>query len=415
MIKTKYFTLILTILLLSGCVKRQPKKTIITTSNPSTVPHNPTTIPMATTYPIATTYPMPTPMPTPTPTYVITTPTYHPPAPVIVTTQPQYVPQRTPYLRGAYASNYKLKQLINKMASKYHFDRYELNAIFSSVNRDTIALDKYNVYKKRKPGKAKVSQPGAWSKYRTNFVNPTHIRKGVAFWRENAHWLNMAANRYGVDPAYIVGILGVETNFGGFTGKHSVLDALTTLALEYKKRSKFFTSELENYILLIKEQKISPQAIKGSYAGAFGLAQFMPSSFREYAVDLNGDGHINLFNPADAIGSIANYFKNKGKWNPRIPVAMKTYYNKKRFYGIPSGHKTSYSQRYLYKLGMRPSSNFYGYKGSVSLIKLSKYDRDELWWGTPNFRAITRYNPRDHYAMAVHQLGQAIKKAYYGR
>jgi len=400
MIKIKHFTLIPVILLLSnGCVQRPPA-TVITNSNP----HN--------TIPIATTYPMPT-QPS-RPSYPITTPPYQTP-PIIIDTQPQYIPQRTPYLRGAYASNYKLKQLINRMSSKYNIDRYELNAIFSTVNRDTIALDKYGVYKTRKPSKQKASQIGAWSKYRAQFVNPLHIKKGIQFWRENAKWLNMAAYKYGVDPAYIVGILGVETNFGGFTGKHSVLDALTTLALEYKKRSKFFTSELENYILLIKDQKVPPQSIKGSYAGAFGLAQFMPSSFREYAVDLNGDGKTNLFDPADAIGSIANYFKNKGKWNSRIPVAMMTYYNKKRFYGIPTGFKTSYSQRYLYNLGMRPSSNFYGYKGPVSLIKLSKYNRDELWWGTSNFRAITRYNPKDHYAMAVHQLGQAIKKAVYGQ
>ena len=398
MINIKHFALIPTILLLSsGCVKRQ-STTVTTNSNPNN------------NIPIAQTYPMPT-QPTP---YPVVTPTY-PSNPIVINTQPQYIPQRTPYLRGAYASNYKLKQLINNMATKYNLDRYELNAIFSTVNRDTVALDKYEVFKTRKPTVAKTSQPGSWNKYRAQFVNPSHIRKGVQFWRENANWLNLAANRYGVDPAYIVGIIGVETNFGGFTGKHSVLDALTTLALEYKKRSKFFTSELENYILLIKEQKIPPQAIKGSYAGAFGLAQFMPSSFREYAVDLNGDGHTNLFDPADAIGSIANYFKNKGKWNPRIPVAMKVYYNKKRFYGIPTGFKTSYSQSYLYRLGMRPSSNFYGYRGPVSLIKLSKYDRDELWWGTSNFRAITRYNPKDYYAMAVHQLGQEIKKIVYGR
>ncbi len=396
MIKIKHLALIPAILLLSsGCVKRQPTTT---NSNPNNIP-------------IAQTYPMPTqPIPYPaTPIYT------NPTTPVGIDTQPQYIPQRTPYLRGAYASNYKLKQIINNMATKYNLDRYELNAIFSTVNRDTVALDKYNVYKTRKPTIAKASQPGSWSKYRAQFVNPSHIRKGVQFWRENANWLNMAAYKYGVDPAYIVGILGVETNFGGFTGKHSVLDALTTLALEYKQRSKFFTSELENYILLVKEQKVPPQAIKGSYAGAFGLAQFMPSSFREYAVDLNGDGHTNLFDPADAIGSIANYFQKKGKWNPRIPVAMRVYYNKKRFYGIPTGFKTTYSQRYLYNLGMRPSSNFYGYKGPVSLIKLSKYDRDELWWGTSNFRAITRYNPKDYYAMAVHQLGQEIKKIVYGR
>ncbi|HIE44842.1 MAG TPA: hypothetical protein EYP87_01395, partial [Flavobacteriaceae bacterium] len=103
-------------------------------------------------------------------------------------------------------------------------------------------------------------------------------------------------------------------------------------------------------------------------AGAFGLAQFMPSSFREYAVDFNGDGHISLFNKADAIGSIANYFRGRGKWQPNVPVTMKAYYNKARFYGVPTGHKTNYTQRHMQSIGMRPTSNFAGYKGNVSLL-----------------------------------------------
>jgi len=391
MITIKKLTLIPLILLISnGCVQRKPT-TVVTNQN---------------TIPIATTYPLPQ-QPT-TPTIPQNIP--YPPIP-----QSEYIPQRTAYLQGAYGKNYQLKRFIAMMSSKYNYDRYELNAIFSTVNRDTEALKKYNVYGTAKPTQSKATQVGSWDKYRGNFLTSSRISKGVTFWRENAQWLNMAAYKYGVAPEYIVGIIGVETNFGGYTGKHSVLNALTTLALEYKKRSKFFKSELENYLLMIRDEKVNPQAIKGSYAGAFGLAQFMPSSFREYAVDLNGDGHVDLFNKADAIGSIANYFKGRGKWNPRIPVTMKTYYNKKRFYGLPTGFKTSYSQRHLYSLGIRPSSNFYGYKGNVSLIKLSRYSRDELWLGTPNFRAITRYNPKDHYAMAVHQLGQAIKKAYYGR
>jgi len=394
----------LAVLLSSGCTQQKPKPnphTVAIPTQPINQQHN---IPIATTYPIPQQQPIITPV-----LYPETVPTIV--APVVS----QYIPDRTPYLQGAYAKNYKLKRFIEMMATKYNYDRYELNAIFSTVSRDTKALKKYNVYGKAKPTQSKATSVGSWDKYRKNFINSSHINKGVAFWRENAKWLNMAANRYGVAPEYIVGIIGVETNFGGYTGEHSVLNALTTLALEYRKRSTFFKSELENYLLMIRDERVHPQSIKGSYAGAFGLSQFMPSSFREYAIDLNGDGHIDLFNKADAIGSIANYFRGRGKWDPRIPVTMKTYYNKKRFYGLATGFKTSYSQRHLYKLGMRPSSNFYGYKGNVSLIKLSRYGRDELWWGTPNFRAITRYNPKDHYAMAVHQLGQAIKKAYYGR
>jgi len=389
------FALIL--LVSTGCVQTQKPK--------ATTGNSPHTIPIAITEPIpATQQPI---------VYPPTTQQVSSQQPVYI--EPPYVPQRTPYLQGAYANNYQLKQFIANMARKYNYDPYELNGIFSTVSRDTIALDKYNVYKTSKPSHSKTTSVGSWDKYRSNFLTPARINKGVAFWQENAQYLNKAAYQYGVAPEYIVGIIGVETNFGGYTGKHSILDALTTLALEYKKRSKFFTSELENYLLMLRDEKIPPQKIKGSYAGAFGLAQFMPSSFREYAVDFNGDGHTSLFNKADAIGSIAKYFRGRGKWQPGLPVAMMTYYNKPRFYGLPTGFKTSYSQRHMQQIGMRPSSNFSGYRGNVSLIKLSKYTRDELWWGTPNFRAITRYNPKDHYAMAVHQLAQAIKRARYGR
>ena len=401
----------LLLLLGAGCFKpeSQTQQTInVPVSNPTVTVGNP----QSGTIPMATTYPMPQ-----QPTTVTYPPqTYPQPVqvqPVFV--EPEYIPQRTPYLQGAYARNYKLKQFIANMAQKHNFDPHELNAIFSTVNRDTIALDKYNVYKTAKPSQAKTSSVGSWDKYRGNFLTSSRIQKGVAFWQENEQYLNKAYYQYGVAPEYIVGIIGVETNFGGFTGKHSVLNALTTLSLEYKKRSKFFTSELENYLLMLRDEKVHPQKIKGSYAGAFGLAQFMPSSFREYAVDFNGDGHINLFNKADAIGSIANYFVGRGKWQKGTPVTMQTYYNKARFYGLPTGHKTNYTQRHMMQIGMRPTSNFAGYRGNVSLIKLSRYNRDELWWGTPNFRAITRYNPKDHYAMAVHQLAQAIKKARYGR
>jgi len=406
--RIKNLSLVTLILLLSaGCV--QTKKPKATTVIP---PHNnPHEIPIAVTEPIPPSqrppivYPS---RPQVLPPQVIT-----PQRPPIYV-EPPYIPPRSPYLGGAYANNYQLRSFIANMARKYNYDPYQLNTIFSTVSRDTLALDKYNVYKPSKPH-SKTTSVGSWNKYRSNFLTPERIRKGVAFWQENAYYLNKAAYEYGVPPEYIVGIIGVETNFGGFTGKHSILNALTTLALEYKQRSKFFTSELENYLLILRDEKLHPQKIKGSYAGAFGLAQFMPSSFREYAVDFDGDGHINLFNKADAIGSIANYFRGKGKWQPGIPVAMMVYYNKPRFYGLPTGFKTSYSQRHLQQLGMRPSSDFGGYRGNVSLIKLSKYDRDELWWGTPNFRAITRYNPKDYYAMAVHQLGQAIKRARYGR
>ena len=408
--------LISTLLLTTGCVPREPKATttlqvntnpdpiyvpqeiIVIPEQPRFVPQNPRVQQLIPSQPISV-----------SPPYTL------PPQIETQPIAPTYQVPQSRYLGGHYGRNYKLKKFINMMVSKHHYNRYQLNAIFSTVRRDEKALEKYNVFKTSKPTYSKATKIGAWDKYRSNFLTSERINKGVIFWRENEHWLRKAYQQYGVAPEYIVGIIGVETNFGGYTGKHSVMNALTTLALEFKKRSKFFTGELESYLLMIREEKINPQWIKGSYAGAFGLAQFMPTAFRQHSIDFNQDGHTNLFNSADAIGSIAKYFVERGKWKNRLPVTMKTYYNKKRFYGLATGFKSGYSQRRLRSLGMRPSSNFNGYKGNVSLIKLSRRTRDELWWGTKNFYAITRYNPKDHYAMAVHQLAQAIKKAKYGR
>jgi len=398
MTKLKALMLLSLLLFGSGCVKREQAVSVNVPDNTPiyTAPQGVIVIPDY----------------TPTQPVIInnTIETYTPPPQVII---PAYTIPRSRYLGGAYRNNSKLKSFINMMVSKYNYDRYTLNTIFSTVSRDKEALRKYNVFKTAKPTYNKATKTGAWDKYRANFLTPSRINNGVAFWKENLSDLNRAAQTYGVAPEYIIGIIGVETNFGSYTGNHSVMDALTTLAIEFKKRSKFFKGELESYLLMIRDEKLDPQRIKGSYAGAFGLAQFMPTAFRQHAVDFNGDGHINLFDKADAIGSIAKYFTERGKWNKRIPVTMKVQYNKKRFHGLTTGFKSSYTQRHLLSLGMRPTSNFYGYRGDVSLIKLSRYDRDELWWGTENFYAITRYNPKDHYAMAVHQLAQAVKQAYF--
>ncbi|MCK5853760.1 MAG: lytic murein transglycosylase, partial [Sulfurovaceae bacterium] len=252
----------------------------------------------------------------------------------------------SPYLQGSYRSNYKLKNFINKMINEHGFRRDYLNGVFSSVRRDTEALKKIGAFNISKPssGAKKTASPGSWDKYRGNFLTSSRIEKGVKFWKENEYYLNRAAEKYGVAPAYIVGIIGVETNFGGYTGKHNVLNALTSISLEFPKRSKFFTMQLEHYLLMTRKERIDPRTIEGSYAGAFGLSQFMPDSFMDYAVDHDGNGQINLFTKADAIGSVANFFKVKGKWDENIPVAMPTNYSKNRFYGLKTGFRTRYSQ-----------------------------------------------------------------------
>jgi|GEM_PF-418711 len=415
----RFLTILILTLSFSGCLKREnpkPKIKVITTPEQSTINHIPQQQPRAI-YDNRATYArtvrvIPRDI-SPPPQQNIT--------PQTPTRQPRHMTRRfnfdlvySPTLRGYYSNNYKLKKFIDSMVNRYGFKREYLYGLFSTVNRDIKALKKYNVIGKPKKSKKPSDSIGSWDRY-PKFITADRIEKGVEFWRKNRYWLDKAYRIFGVEPEYIVGIIGVETNYGRHTGDHRVLDALTSLALEYKSRSKFFTKQLENYILLTKEQGLNPFNIYGSYGGAFGIVQFMPDSYRKYAIDFDGDGIANLFNPADAIGSVANFFINKGKWIPGIPVAMRVYYPRKRFNALPTGYKTEYFQDYLISLGMRPTGNFNGYRGPVSLIKLNKYDRDELWWGTKNFYAIARYNPKDYYVMSVHLLGQAVKRAYFGR
>jgi len=420
----KSLTLIAILILSSGCLPREqtPKKTITVGGGeapapaPVSVPAPAPTPTMVVQQPITIipeTAPPPPPPPPPA-TPVVVQETWVDPIPQEEFIQPVFFDPSSiysPYLRGAYANNYKLKQFINKMVNKHGFSREFLNGIFSTVQRDERALKKYHLI--GKPSTAKLTKENNWDMYRKNFINASHVNNGVQFWKENQYYLDKAFREYGVPPEYILGIMGVETNYGRNTGDHRILDTLTTLSIEYKKRSKFFTTQLENLLLLAKEQGIDPRSIKGSYGGAFGLVQFMPDSFRTYTVDFDNNGQINLFTKADAIGSVANFFVKKGKWNPNIPVATMVRYPKARFYGLKTGYKTKYSQQHLLSLGMRPVDDFYGYRGDVSLIKLPRYNRDELWWGTPNFTAIARYNPREFYVMAVHQLAQIIRNEYW--
>jgi membrane-bound lytic murein transglycosylase B len=319
----KTVPLIASLVVLSGCIQKveEPKKQVVVIDN---------NIPTAPTFPIEVSPSQPPTQPQPAtqppiqsqPQPISALPAHTPPFPLYTINSNR--------LGGAYSNSYKLKQFINKMIQKHHFSRSFLNGVFSSVNRDVKSLTKYNVIGKKSKIKAKRTTPGEWDRYRKDFF-PSRIGKGVNFWRENKYWLDKAHREYGVAPEYIVAIIGVETNFGSYTGDHKILDALTSLSLEYRKRSDFFTTQLENLILLAREQKLDPRAIRGSYGGAFGLAQFMPDSFRQYTVDNDNSGQINLFTKADAIGSVANFFRKKGGWNPNLPVAMRVKYNGTRF------------------------------------------------------------------------------------
>ncbi len=290
-------------------------------------------------------------------------------------------------------------QLIQRMVAK-GFNQDYLVQLFSKVERDDNILAKV-----RSPAEAKP-----WFKYRSIFITEDRIRSGVEFWRRHEKIIQRASKEFGVDPEYIVAIIGVETFYGRNTGKHKVLRSLTTLAMDYPARSKFYTSELEKYLTLIKDEGIKdPTILKGSYAGAMGLGQFISSSYINFGVDYNQDGHTDLWHPDDAIGSVANYFSRHG-WSRGGDVTTPARILS-NFYGKIANTraiKPTYSLPQLAQYGVEPLGKFSSSR--VSLLKLQGAQDEEFWITGDNFYVITRYNHSPKYAMAIFQLAWDIKR-----
>lgn len=281
-----------------------------------------------------------------------------------------------------------------------------------------LADDVRNLLKqaqKRQPILDAMSRPAektkTWKEYRPIFIQPLRVTNGVAFWQANQAALTKAEKTYGVPAEIIVAIIGVETNYGKNTGSYFVLDALTTLAFDYPPRAPFFRAELENYLVLTREHQRDPLQYKGSYAGAMGYGQFMPSSYRNFAVDFTGDGFADIWSdPSDAIGSVANYFTNHG-WQSGKPVVVAAHLKGARdsvtFNNIVP---PVMSVRDWKKMGVIPAS-YVASKTPAIAIEFDGARGLEYWLGLQNFYTITRYNRSPMYAMAVYQLSQEIKAA----
>ena len=313
-------------------------------------------------------------------------------------------------ISGDYAGYQSVNQFVDYMVQKHGFDRAYLNGLFSEAKRKQWTLD--YLAKSDRSLKSKPSQ-GSWSRYRAKFLDSRHINSGVNFWREHRSALQRASKQFGVPAEYILGIMAVETTFGSYLGSHRVIDALTTLAFDYKRRGDYFRGELENFLLMSRSEQMNPAKPVGSFAGAMGLGQFMPSSFLEWAVDFNGDGHRDLWNPEDSIGSVANYFAQHG-WQPGKPVVSSLRGNRSAAENLQPGLDNLYSMNDLQQLGLSPAINCHC-DGPIRLLWLRHNTKDEYLLGYPNFYVITRYNHSTHYAMAVHDLAQAIKNAYSAR
>lgn len=307
---------------------------------------------------------------------------------------------------GDFANNPNAQQFIDKMVNKHGFDRQQLQEILSQAKRLDSVLRLMDNQAPTTSVKPPSGPNGAWLRYRKKFITPDNVQNGVVFWNQYEDALNRAWQVYGVPPEIIVGIIGVETRWGRVMGKTRILDALATLSFNYPRRAEYFSGELETFLLMARDEQDDPLNLKGSFAGAMGYGQFMPSSYKQYAVDFSGDGHINLWDPVDAIGSVANYFKTHG-WVKGDQVAVMA---NGQAPGLPNGFKTRYSISQLAAAGLTPQQPL-GNHQQASLLRLDVGTGYQYWYGLPNFYTITRYNHSTHYAMAVWQLGQAVALA----
>lgn len=307
---------------------------------------------------------------------------------------------------GDFANNPNAQQFIDKMVNKHGFDRQQLQEILSQAKRLDSVLRLMDNQAPTTSVKPPSGPNGAWLRYRKKFITPDNVQNGVVFWNQYEDALNRAWQVYGVPPEIIVGIIGVETRWGRVMGKTRILDALATLSFNYPRRAEYFSGELETFLLMARDEQDDPLNLKGSFAGAMGYGQFMPSSYKQYAVDFSGDGHINLWDPVDAIGSVANYFKAHG-WVKGDQVAVMA---NGQAPGLPNGFKTKYSISQLAAAGLTPHQPL-GNHQQASLLRLDVGTGYQYWYGLPNFYTITRYNHSTHYAMAVWQLGQAVALA----
>ena len=300
-----------------------------------------------------------------------------------------------------YDEHADVQKLIEELVVDHDFDREELTALFRRAERQDRIIELIS-----KP--AEKAKP--WHEYRDIFVTTKRTNAGVTFWDENLEALERAQTAYGVDPHIIVSIIGVETYYGRLTGTFRVIDALSTLAFDYPPRAPFFRKELKQFLLLAKEEGKDPLSLSGSYAGAMGFGQFIPSSYREYAVDFDGDGLRDIWgNETDAIGSVANYFKRHG-WRGDEVVAVPVGLNDASLDSLANTQwKPSQTIGEFKRQGVQADG--LADETSATLMRMDGADGPEYWLGMHDFYVITRYNHSRMYALAVLQLAEAIQAA----
>ena len=304
---------------------------------------------------------------------------------------------------GDYQGRKDVVEFVQRMAAETDYSETELVALFSQVKKQSHLFAKLD-----KPAEKELD----WYQYRGIFIKDKRISRGVEFWKKHRELLTEVSEKTGVPPEIIVAIIGVETFYGIYKGKDPVFDSLVTLAFDYPRRAKFFTRELEQFLLLAREQGFEARALRGSYAGAMGMPQFISSSYRNYAIDFDQDGQTNLFDSiADITGSVANYFVKHG-WQregrvarPLVAVENNSVDN------LEPGIKPEYKWADLKRNGLESKFTI-SEDTPVALVRLQQRDHPEYWAGFQNFYVITRYNHSELYAMAVYQLAKLISHQF---
>lgn len=297
-----------------------------------------------------------------------------------------------------YVNRPEVQQFIDEMVKDYDFDRAYLEAQFAGAKQLDNVLESI-----ARPAEKELT----WKQYRPIFVTSKRANKGRKFIDEYREVLERAEKEYGVPVEIIAAIIGVESYYGKHTGKYTVFDSLTTLGFDYPPRSKFFKSELKQFLLLSKEENISVEDMTGSYAGAMGMPQFISSSYRRYAVDFDGDGKRDLWNSIpDVIGSVANYFSVHG-WKKDGAIVLPVKVHNK--YIVPEKNKLKPYATVAELKDKGVVVNGVADDEKVTLMKFKGKRGKEYWLGLDNFYVITRYNHSALYAMAVYQLSEKLK------
>lgn len=310
-----------------------------------------------------------------------------------------------PVLANVFTDNQAVQQFIQRMAKEHQINAQELTQNFKAIDKNEKVIQLIK----------KPAEKMEWGDYQKWLVTDERVKKGVDYWNQHAQTLANIEKEFGIPAEIIVAIIGVESYYGKARGRYPVFESLATLAFHYPPRARFFEKELEEFLLLAKEEQFDVKTIKGSYAGAMGIPQFIASSYRAYAIDYEKQGQVDLINSIpNALGSTANFLKRHG-WKTKAPIIDRALIQGKQYQNLlgknTQNPKLTLSLSTLKQHGVQPEKALKGLSPNekVSLLELSKKEGKEHWLGYKNFYVLTRYNQSSLYALAVVQLSEKMR------